>query len=292
MQNEALVRALDVCIQQMQSGEKLEQTLELYPQWTADLTPPLEAAQVLRVYNESFQSSPAIPVPDYERFIRSTKHIHRRPGEPGSRRIWGIWLAWLVIILVVLFAVFWGLSIASSTSPGQIISPIKEWWRQTRLELTTDVQQRVALERVYDLTRLGDARDQIDIGQPGSISFPGLLKQELPEAWIVGGIPVQISPQTQVIGSVQDGIWVELTGRLLPGRVVQVSQIRPREYEFTGNLEEIAADSLVVSSVTVKLDTETLVHGSPMAGSQVNVIVYRTAEDHWLARLVDTPEQE
>jgi hypothetical protein len=292
MQNEALVRALDVCIQQMQSGRKLEQTLELYPQWSADLTPALETIQVLRVYVDSFQISPAIAVSGHESFIESAQKIRQEPVQNASRRSWSIWLAWLVIILVALFAAFWGISAASSTFPNKLIFPIKEGWRQTRLMITLDAQQRLNLESATDQARLNDAKDLVELGQQTSVNFPGLLVQKQPDAWIVGGIPAQVSPQTEVVGNVQEGIWVEVKGELRPDGIVAVSQIRPREYVFTGTLQDVSPEALVVSGITVKLGKDTLVHGSPMAGSRVKIIAIRTLEDNWLARLVDTAEVE
>lgn len=291
MQNEAQARALDVCIQHIQNGEKLEQILELYPQWTAELTPPLESVQVLRVYVESFPPDPTAIAQNRNNFLYNAQQIHQKSGTSGSQRTWGQWLAWLGIILAVLLATSWGLSVASRSLPGELSSSIKGWWQQTRLAITTDAGKRLALERAYDQSRLDDARALFENNQTGSISFPGLLVQGQTDAWMIGGIPVRTSPQTQIIGNVQDGIWVEVAGELLPGQVIQASQIRPREYRFTGALEEIAADSLVVSGIPIQVNGETLVHGSPMAGSEVKVIMFRTAGDYWLARLVDSSEQ-
>jgi hypothetical protein len=154
--------------------------------------------------------------------------------------------------------------------------------------ITHDAQQRLTLERAYDQTRLADARDLAELGQYAPVNFPGLLTKKQADTWIVGGIPVQASPQTQVVGNIQDGTWVQVKGELRSDGIVVISQIRPREYIFTGTLQAISPKALVVSGITVKLGEETLVHGSPMAGSKVKVIAFRTSDDSWLARLVDT----
>jgi hypothetical protein len=291
MQSDAVIRALDVCIQKMQSGEKLEQALELYPQWAPELTPPLEAVQVLRVYADSLQNTAPNFQAGRENFIQSTIESNPKKSQSGTGRGWGVRLGWLLVILLILCAAGWAASTAYTSFTGNSL-PIRDWLHQARLAVTPKLEQRLAIERQYDAERLQDAWNLVDRGQPATLRFAGLLLQRSPDTWLVDGLQVQLSPQSQVIGNVRDGIWVEVDGELLADQTILVRQIRPREYKFRGALEKIAPDSLLISGIPIQLGDETLVHGAPMAGSPVTVIALRTQDDRWLARLVEATGQE
>jgi len=290
MQNEALVRALDVCIQKMQGGEKIEQALELYPQWSGDLTPPLEAVQVLRVYSESLSISAVVSQSCREQFFISAQQLNHRSDEDRSQHIRVARLTWLITAVSLLIASIWIYVITSRALPDSTFYPLKNMYWQARLGLNTSPLDRLLTQRNYDQMRLDEINTLASRGTPASIEFAGLLEQDQPENWVVGGIPVTVPPQAQVIGEVLNHTWVQVQGELGRDGTVTANQIRAREYTFNGIIQEISPDELRVSNIPVRLSIDTLVHGSPMAGSQVNVIAIRAADDSLVARLVETSE--
>jgi hypothetical protein len=290
MENEAQIRALDVCILNMQAGEKLEQVLELYPQWSADLTTPLEAVQVLRIYAESLPDPQTVQALDRSSFMESAQRLSKITGSSSLFHTRWAWLVWLALILFLLAGVFGGYAVISLALPGDLLYPLKESAWRARLLVTNNPVQRLELERKYDQALLDEVETLAELNRQAGIRFVGLLQQNQPDAWSVGGLSVKVPPQTQVIGKVQDGLWVEVKGELQVDGAILAKEIRPREYTFNGILQEISPELLIVSGIPVTLSSETLVHGSPMAGSQVKVVAFRASDDSLLARIVDAGE--
>jgi hypothetical protein len=290
METEAQSRALDVCIINMQAGEKLEQVLELYPQWSKSLTAPLEAAQVLRIYTESLPVTQADQDLGRSSFMENAQYLSKNTGLPAVFSTRWTWLAWLALILFLLAGVFGCYVITSLALPGETLYPFKEMARRVRLLMEDNPAQKLELERTFDQAHLDEVKTLAGLNRLAEFSLVGLLKQDQPDAWTVGEYSVRVTPQTRLVGKVQEGIWVEVVGELQPGGAILVKQIRPREYIFEGTLQEISPEMLVISGIPVKLTNETLVHGSPMAGSKVRVAAFRVTDDSLLARLVDTIE--
>ncbi len=290
MHNEAQIRALDVCIQKMQLGEKLDQVLDLYPQWKSELVQPLEAVQTLRVYSEALQNLTPAQSQDRNSFLETAQKIFPKPGLGSTLRTWVSRLGWLGLLLLASLGLFWGVASASAALPGDLLYPVKEFYRQARLIAVDHTVERLILERAYDQARLDEVQSLAALNAQANVRFAGLFQQPREGFWTVGGIPLQLPPEVQMVGKVQENIWASVSGELQTDGSVLVTQIRPREYSFRGVLEEISPQTLTISGVPVQLDNDTLVHGSPMAGSQVNVAAFRTSNDGLLARLVDATE--
>jgi len=171
-----------------------------------------------------------------------------------------------------------------------MLYPVKEITWRARLVTANDPVKRLELEQTYDEIQLEDIKSLVDLNRQAEIGFVGLLRQIQSDSWTVGGLPVEVPPQAHFVGEVKEGVWVEVKGELQSDGTILVKQIRPREYTFNGVLQEISPETLIVSRIPVTLTSETLVHGSPMAGSQVKVIAFRTADNSLLARLVDTTD--
>ena len=285
--NETQVRALEVCIQKMQSGEKLEQTLELYPSWADKLTPPLEAVQVLRIYAESLPNWPPESSQAKADFLNAAQYLSGGKVSQPTRASRLSRLAWLALTLFLIAGVLAGYAAAMIALPGEFFYPLKMFTWQARRQFAAQPDHILALERAFDQARLEDLRSMVSLKRSGSINFAGLLEQGNPEEWRLSEFPVRLPQQAKIVGQVKDGIWVEASAVLGTDGSLTIEQIQPREYTFEGQLQEITADSLVVSGIPVRLNQSTLVHGSPMAGSQVKIIALRNADDSLLARLVD-----
>jgi hypothetical protein len=285
--NEAQVRALEVCIQKMQSGEKLEQTLELYPSWTAELTPPLEAVQVLRIYADSLPTWLPANSQAKADFLNAAQNLSRSKGSQTTRSSRLSRLAWLALILLLIAGALAGYAAAMIALPGEIFYPLKMFTWQARQQFALQPDHKLTLERAFDQARLEDLRSMVALGRSGSIKFAGLLAQGNLEDWHLAELPARLPEQAKIVGQVQDGIWVETSAMLGTDGILTIEQIQPREYVFEGQLQEITADSLVVSGIPVRLNQSTLVHGSPMAGSRVKIIAFRSADDSLQARLVE-----
>lgn len=290
MTSEAQARALEVCLQNLLSGMKVEQVVGLYPQWEELLTPPLEAAQTLQVYRETLKS-PAIRE-DQERaaFLQVAEELQSSTHPPARRSRSASRLFWLAFSFLALAGVLWGYVLTSVALPGNLLYPLKNLAWQAVRALPAEPAEQLARERAYDQAQLGEVQDLIALHRQARVEFSGLYQANSPGQAEISGLRLVFTPQTEIIGQVRSGIWVEASGKLQADGSLQVEQIRPREYFFRGKLEQLSPDQLVIAGVAVQFGQESLVHGSPMAGSQVQVSAFRDANDSLIARLIDAGE--
>lgn len=290
MHSEAQNRALDVCIQKIQSGDRLEHALEMYPTWAAELTPPLEAVQTLRVYTETFSAPAKVTESSRASFLETAQQLRRANQESRHFSKWSLRLATAAFVLLAIAGLLWLFAAASIALPGERLYPIRMITWQARRLANNDPAKRLELELAYDAARLDELHALSDLRRGAPVSFAGLLQGDKPDDWRAAGFPLIVSAQTQVVGKITPGIWVEVTGKLLPNGTIELDQVRPREYILSGLLQMVSPQSLSIANIPVQLNQNTLVHGSPMAGSEVNVVAFRTAENSLLARLVDAQE--
>ena len=145
MQSEALIRALDVCLQQIQRGSTLEQVLETYPEWQKELVQPLEAAQALNAYARNLNVSLEAQAANREIFIQHAQNFHAREQiYAGAHRRRHRTLATASILglvtLFILITIFSGRAL-----PGNVLYPVKELFRQMRFATTRNEAQKLDL---------------------------------------------------------------------------------------------------------------------------------------------------
>jgi hypothetical protein len=289
-QTEALPRALDVCIENLLAGQTLEETLETYPQLTSELNPLLEAVQTLLVYRALLEKSFAVDDAVRVHFLETAKHLQQEARQKAkSRRRW-TGLGWTALIFSLSAILLWVIIMTSIALPGETYYPLKELFWQARLQVTQAPQSRLLLERKFDRLRLDEILELISINRGAPVAFAGPLTQVQGDAWSLAGLSIRVTPQTQIFGKIRDNTWVEVTGELLPERTINASTIRPREYSITGELQQVSADTLVISDILFKINSDTLVHGSPMVGSQVHAVALQNLDGTLLARFIETQD--
>lgn len=290
MTSEAQARALEVCLQNLLSGMKVEQVVGLYPQWEELLTPPLEAAQTLQVYRETLKSPTIREDQERAAFLQVAEELQSSTHPPARRSRSASRLFWLAFSFLALAGVLWGYVLTSVALPGNLLYPLKNLAWQAVRALPAEPAEQLARERAYDQAQLGEVQDLIALHRQARVEFSGLYQANSPGQAEISGLRLVFTPQTEIIGQVRSGIWVEASGKLQADGSLQVEQIRPREYFFRGKLEQLSPDQLVIAGVAVQFGQESLVHGSPMAGSQVQVSAFRDANDSLIARLIDAGE--
>lgn len=290
MTSEAQARALEVCLQNLLSGMKVEQVVGLYPQWEELLTPPLEAAQTLQVYRETLKSPTIREDQERAAFLQVAEELQSSTHPPARRSRSASHFFWLAFSFLALAGVLWGYVLTSVALPGNLLYPLKNLAWQAVRALPAEPAEQLARERAYDQAQLGEVQDLIALHRQARVEFSGLYQANSPGQAEISGLRLVFTPQTEIIGQVRSGIWVEASGKLQADGSLQVEQIRPREYFFRGKLEQLSPDQLVIAGVAVQFGQESLVHGSPMAGSQVQVSAFRDANDSLIARLIDAGE--
>ncbi|MCU0489134.1 MAG: DUF5666 domain-containing protein [Anaerolineales bacterium] len=261
MVSEAQSRALEVCLQNLLSGMKVEQVVGLYPQWEELLTPPLEAAQTLQVYRETLQSPVLREDQERAAFLQAARELQSTTRPPFRQNRPAARLFWLAFSFLVLAGVLWGYVLTSVALPGNLLYPLKTLAWQAVRALPASPTEQLARERAYDQARLDEVQELLALGRQARVEFSGLYQADSTGQAEISGLQLVFTPQTEIIGQVRNGIWVEASGTLQADGLLQAEQIRPREYFFQGQLEQLSPDQLVIAGIAVQFGQESLVHG-------------------------------
>ena len=195
-----LYEALEICLQDMEQGADLETVLFRYPDLADELRPILEAVAGAK--------SLAVPAPSVEVVRRNRARVlqhaaqMRESGVRPTRRLWFAPLRRIAVTLAVLTVLFvsgTGLVGASSnTLPGDNLYPVKRTWEGVRLLFTFKGLEREALEVEQENERLHELNELIKEGRSAEVDFNGLVTSQNGNEWVVAGVRVLISSQTDI----------------------------------------------------------------------------------------------
>ena len=127
---------------------------------------------------------------------------------------------------------------------------------------------------------------------PESMDFSGLILRRDGEWWTVRGIPFRVSAQTEIDGEPGIDRFAEVHAERRAGEEIWAKRITVRslpEYEFTGAIETVGRDSIIVRGVTVSIDNRTKYLGDPpMVGRLADVQAIQFADGRLMARIIYT----
>lgn len=242
--NEKLYDALEVCNKALETGADIEAVLKLYPQMADELRPILETMV-------KAQSLSVTSVPE-DAIRRGRARVLGRAAEmrESTRRSRRVGFAFrrlatsLVLAFVLLVSITGIVNASSGALPGDNLYPIKRTWEDVRLWLTFSPEGREELESEYEQERLDEIDELLGEGREETIAFYGIITAQDGDYWLVSGVPVQITPRTQlpaepvamgapvtVVGrtNAQGFIEAQMVGALDPG--VSLPPLEPTELE-------------------------------------------------------------
>ncbi len=123
---------------------------------------------------------------------------------------------------------------------------------------------------------------------PESMDFSGLIQKLDGEWWTVRGISFRVSSATEIEGDPGIDRFAEVHAERRAGEDIWAKRIKVKslpEYEFTGAIEVVGRDSIIVRGVTVSIDNRTQYFGDPpMAGRLAEVQAMQFADGRLMAR--------
>jgi hypothetical protein len=195
-----LYEALEICLQDIDKGADVESVLFRYPDLANELRPILEASAGAK--------SMAVAAPSAEVVRRNRAKVLQHAAElreskgRSSQRLWFASLRRVAVTLVVLTTLFvsgTGLVGASSnTLPGDNLYPVKRTWEGLRLFFTFNGQERETLELEHENERVYELNELLKEGRSTEVRFNGLVKSQDGHEWVVAGVRVLISAQTDI----------------------------------------------------------------------------------------------
>lgn len=196
-----LYDALEICLQEIENGADVEAALLRYPDLADELRPILETSAQAKELSA--------PVPSADVVRRNRAKLLQRAAEMREAKVKslprGIWfsssrrVAVTLVVLAIVFASGTGLVRAASTTlPGDNLYPVKRTWEDVNLLFTFDPQKRDSLEIEHENERLGELRELFAEGRSAKVDFSGLVGRQNGDQWLVAGVPVVISAQTEM----------------------------------------------------------------------------------------------
>lgn len=269
-----------------------------YPKWSQELHALLEAAHFSQYpggIDPRQQSQPLAGMENLQaaqdsskaEFLQAAQVSLTRP-QPGRT---GRWLVVGMAVLLLMAACGFTIAALSANSvPGNALYGVQRGFEELRLALTRYPSARLEVELLLDQRRLEEVEEMLDQGWAGAVIFSGVLEQSQGDRWQVGGVPVSVSPETEILGSIQPGYSVTVQGEVTPEGTVQAERLQMREIQMRGKIQSLSEDNLVIDGVQVSLNHDTIWQGQAMTGDQVVVYLLLPVIMPPQARLVEVVE--
>ncbi len=306
---------LESCVEQVKSGEDLESVLKMYLEHEKDLRQPLEAAQAVRwlaadthVPEEAFERGRDKFLQDVEIKRRAAAQRRYRPAFRNSpsrqasvqSSFTGLRLAMTALLFLVVLLIVAGTSFTASAGalPGEPLYPIKIAQEDIRMWLTRDFNRKIELEKTFDQERLDEVRILVDrsrrqeTANPVDVRLTGALEISDTGEWMIDDVKVVLTPDTQLVGQVEPGYFVEVEGQLLPEGVISARRILLRQFRLEGILGQDASGLWTVGNLPFRISSRTLLSAELKQGNPVTVILVQNADGSFEARSVQNQSDD
>ena len=198
--NEKLYDALEVCLNALETGADPKSVLMRFPDLRDDLAPLLHASRQARLL-----AIPEVPEKALQRGkAKVLQHAARmRKSAPKGRSRWSMFAfprlaTALAIALVFLFSGTGLVHASSGALPGDNLYPVKRTWEDVRLLFTINPENREELEIEFEDERLHEVNELLVEGRHETITFQGLVTEQIDDQWMVSRIAVQITPDSKL----------------------------------------------------------------------------------------------
>ena len=198
--NEKLYEALEVCLNALETGADLKSVLKRFPEMKDDLLPLLETSRQARML--AIQTVPEnVYRRSKARVLQHAAGMRELDAKPRRQRAILTFprLATSLAIAFLFLLSGTGLVRASNGAlPGDNLYPVKRTLEDIRLLLVFSPESREELEGEFEQERLYEIDELLAEGRHETIAFAGVVTEQNGDHWIVSGVPVQITPDSQL----------------------------------------------------------------------------------------------
>lgn len=280
--DETLERALQVCLQHLEQGSRLDELSLSYPKWTEELRALLEVANFSQYpggIDPRQKPQPQAGMQGLDEAMQRSRTEMLQAAQAGLSRPQPARLAARLVLglCTVCLLVACGAALAFGATrsiPGAPLYSAKTGLEQLRLELTIDPSSRLQLAQQYDQRRVQEVQEILHLGQVREVVFSGLLEQNPATGWKVGGVTLLVSPETEIVGDVQPGYSATVRGNTTADGTVQADQLQMRELVVQGELQSLSEFNLQVDGLLVTVTPATIWQGEAAVGQRVVVYLH------------------
>jgi hypothetical protein len=286
MQKDQLYRALDVCVQSIQSGLDLDQVLNQYPKWRRELAPLIRSAYVAHQLGQSSSFSPDDFGLERQKFLQAAQMVIP-DAHPITRPLRWRGCAFFFVIGLMLSLIFSGAVFLSYRAlPGSVFYGFKETSRDIRLSLIDDSQEYIQTSLLMDQERLQEIQTLIEQRREATVRFGGRITRGEADDWLVHDFKLVSDNETRLVGDIWPGYYVRVEGLLRTDGVIIAQRIQSQQFLIRGNVESLTPERMVVDGVEILLAPDTLLQGDIAVGVGVHVMALLADEGLYRARLI------
>lgn len=253
-----LYEILDSCVDRIGRGDPVERCLASHPQQASELAPALAlSAELLQI--PRLEPAQRVTAAGRARMMAAFNGGERRGFVPFSwlerrngisrqavRRNRG--LATLLkgavaIALMLLIAGSLAVTAAADTLPGDTLYPIKRTWEEARMAVTLQESARRQLTGEMERRRRQEVEAVLELGRQAEVEFVGQLQTVTPAMWLVDGLEVRISSETEIGGDIQPGKRVAVRARVAEEGILTALKISARPEEGPSPIAPTTAPS-------------------------------------------------
>lgn len=208
--NNKLYDALEICLQEIENGVKLESVLARFPDLAGELRPILKASLKARTMSSS-APSPEVIRRGRAKLLQRASEMREAKATPRRRVIPIFQRLALSLGLTATFLLSGtGLVGASATAlPGENLYPVKRTWEGLQLFFIFNKDARDAVKSQFETERLHEVNELLAEGRHELIQFAGVFMQ-VNGTYYVSGVTVVVPSNLQIP---ENGAAVVATGR-------------------------------------------------------------------------------
>ena len=222
-----LFDALEICLQDLESGADLEAVLTRFPEHADELRPILTAAVQARNASVPEPSSEAIRrgrarVLQHAAELREESIRSRKRTIPMVQRLT---LAFSLAAFLLMLSGFGLLNASASSLPGDGLYAFKRGWENVRLTFVLDPSERSLLETQFYYERLSEVTQLLSLGKQSPVEFAGMYIQSN-DLIYVSGVQVVVHADTLLpANGLENGMAVLVNGQTNPSGWVDAVSI-------------------------------------------------------------------
>ena len=217
---------LIACLDALEDGVSAAEIMSRYPEYVAELRPFLDTAVML---NELPPPPPEIAAElSKKAFLQEATTMKTAAAPRPARRSWFQLLRPVLALGLVLIAIS-AIMVSGSASalPGDALYATKRFVEDVRLSRTTDTSQRETLLESFAEERIREVNSLLKTSRAVEVAFSGNVDAITDAQWVIGGVPVKVSPDTVITGTILEGVEAEVNGRIESGMLTAVTITLP-----------------------------------------------------------------
>lgn len=214
--------ALDACLSQLNDAGSIEDCLKRNPEQAAELEPLLHVAAQLKALGQEQAPAPVALRSGRQKLLSEAARLRSRSDARRRTNLWAN--TWSLLRRSAVTAALAGLLLASALGggtialagrslPGDALYPVKRMTEDVQLVLALDRQTKAQLMARFDERRRAEAVAIAGSQRIAEITFRGQLEARSDGLWVVSGVSVYISGETELEQGIEPGTSVRVLAR-------------------------------------------------------------------------------